>query len=309
MGQALKVREFEAGASGERLDRFLAAQLPEMSRGHLKGLVDRGCATVDGRPASADRRLKEGERVRLSLPASSWADDLPFEDWVLREDRDLLALDKPAGLLMHPAGGSWLKNPRAALDEEQANLAGLLLRRRPGIAAGGVSRCGIVHRLDRQTSGVLLLAKSRLAEEALLEAFRERKVKKVYWAVVHGALEDSRVNAPIGRSHWGKKIAVNPFGRPAETGVKLVKSAGGASLVEARPITGRTHQIRAHLAHLGHPVLGDPEFPRAWAGPKPPRLMLHARELSLAHPRGGKALVLRAPRPADFAAFWDGLAA
>lgn len=307
MGEALRGREFEAVASGERLDRFLAGRLEGLSRSHVKGLIERGCVTVDGRVVGADRRLKEGEVVRVSFPGGSWASELPFEDWVLREDAELLVLDKPAGLLMHPAGASWLKEPRAALDEMEANLAGLLLRHRPAIAAGGVARCGIVHRLDRQTSGLLLVAKTPAAQTALLEAFRGRAVGKVYAAIVRGRPADTRINAPVGRLHWGKKIAVNPFGRAAETGVKRLKSARGASWVEARPLTGRTHQIRAHLAHLGHPVLGDPEFPAHWDGPPAPRLMLHAQELSLAHPRTGKALRLSAPVPQDFLTFWRSL--
>lgn len=299
-------REFEAsGTAGERLDRFLAVRIADLSRGHLKTLIERGCVTIDGAAAEASRKLKLGERVVVTFPGVTWAAELPFEDWVLYEDADVLILNKPAGLLMHPAGGSWLKTPRAALDEEEANLAGLLFQRRPQITKAGVSRCGIVHRLDRQTSGVLMVAKSRLAEEGLLAAFRERAVKKVYRAIVHGAAVKTRINAPVGRSHWGKKIAVNPFGRPAETGVRLAGSAPGASLVEALPLTGRTHQIRAHLAHLGHPVMGDPEFPRAaWDGPRASRLMLHARELSLAHPRTGKPLRVLAPEPADFRGFW-----
>ena len=290
---------------GERLDRFLAAALPSYSRAYLKGLIAKGCVKVEGSPKRPDYRLKAEEAVEVSFPEPGWL-RIPFEDWVLHEDEALLVLDKPAGLLMHPLGESWTRAPQAALSEEEPNLAGLLQLHRPGILAARVPRCGIVHRLDRQTSGVLLVAKTRRAYESLTRAFKEREVDKVYRAIVAGvpALASLKVSAPVGRGPGRRLVKVTPLGRPAETAFRVLEAGAGAALVEARPLTGRTHQIRAHLAHLGHPVLGDPEFDKAGSEPRPPRLMLHAWRVELAHPASARRVSYRASVPRDFREFW-----
>lgn len=214
---------------------------------------------------------------------------------------------------MHPLGESWLRRPAAALEEPEPNLAGLLLTYRAKAARSGVERCGLVHRLDRPTSGTLLVAKTVRAQKRLLFAFRERQVDKVYRALVLGTVAERSVDAPIGRASGRRQVKVTPFGREASTGFRTVGEGKGVSLVEARPLTGRTHQIRAHLSVLGHPVLGDPENVigaalkefQALKLPEPPRLLLHAYKVFLEHPVSGKPVSYTAKPPKDFLAYWN----
>ena len=299
------------GEGGLRLDQFLARRMPDLSRSHLRGLIERGAVTVDSVRRTQDFRMRGGELIKVDTAPRSWPEQ-PFEDWVLHEDPDLIVLNKPAGLLMHPLGESWLRRPEAALEEPEPNLAGLMLRYRPSAARSGVERCGLVHRLDRPTSGALLVAKSPRAQKRLLFAFRERLVDKVYRAVVLGTVAEKLVDAPIGRAAGRRKVKVTPFGREASTGFRTVSQGRGVSLVEARPLTGRTHQIRAHLAAVGHPVLGDPETVtggalkefQALALPEPPRLLLHAYKVFLEHPVSGKPVSYTAKPPKDFLTYW-----
>ena len=289
-------------APGFRLDRFLALRRPELSRGHWRQLIDNGAVTVDGTPRPADYELKDGQRVAVVHPETGWSQQQDFDSWLIHEDKDLLVLDKPAGLLMHPLGDSWLRRPEAALAEREPNLAGILQKARP--ALGKVYRCGIVHRLDRQTSGVLLVAKNERAQEELLSAFKERRVKKVYRALVRGvpAQKATRVQAPIGRKPGHRKVVVTPFGKSAETDFSVVETGGAAAIIEARPLTGRTHQIRAHLSLIGHPVAGDVEFDAV--SPKPARMLLHAFKIDFTHPGTGKPVSYTARLPKDFTEFW-----
>ncbi len=296
---------------GSRLDRFLADKLDGLSRGHVKDLIERGCVTVGGKQSKANYRLRAEEVIEIVFPGSA-AGGADFERWVLHEDKHLLVLRKPAGLLMHPLGESWLSAPRAAITDKRSNLAGLLQEHRPGILDNGVERCGIVHRLDRQTSGVLLVAKTPQAYEALLEDFKERRITKLYRALVRGVPKEerARVRAPIGRNPGHRRVIVTQFGKSAETAFRLLERAAGAALVEARPLTGRTHQIRAHLAYLGHPVLGDIEFDKQRPGePWPERMLLHAYRVELTHPGTGRKASYTAPLPADFRSFWKQLKA
>lgn len=298
---------------GLRLDRFLSFQFPDHARAHFKDLIERGLVRVDGQVRDADYRLKAGQTV--TLEPASFGDEMPFEDWVVFEDAQLLVLNKPAGLLMHPVGETWLRAPEAALSEAEPNLAGLLIKFRPQIAKAGTPRSGLVHRLDRGTSGVLVVSKTPAAHEALVLAFAERRTQKIYRAIVLGAMEQSvEVEAPLGRIGGGRRISVTPYGRSATTAFKVAKKSREVSLVEARPVTGRTHQIRAHFAHLHHPVLGDVEWRHLWEPalqakrlPAPPRLMLHAFRLSVPHPRTGKPVKFGAPLPKDFTSYWKAL--
>lgn len=301
-------RQWTAESSGARLDRYLADQLPGYSRSQLKALIERGCVTVEGRRPAADDKVKAGERIVLEVGRAPWPELERFERWVRHEDKELLVLDKPAGLLMHPLGESWLRDPRACLLEVEANLAGLLLRLRPQIARSAVPRAGIVHRLDRQTSGVLLVAKTAGAYDRLVAAFKERRVSKIYRAVVRGLPQGKTVQAPVGRNPGHRRVVVTPFGKTAETAFRVIEAAPGSALVEARPLTGRTHQIRAHLGFLGAPVMGDPEFDQRKEGqPWPPRMLLHAYSVELEHPGTGRKVRYTAPLPEDFRSFWSGL--
>lgn len=294
--------KFKVEHTGKRLDAFLAEHLTSYSRVFLKGLITQGLVTVDGLPGRADRKVEEGQLVEARLP-----EDAPgpssedFESWVLFEDRRLLVLNKPSGLLMHPLGESWLSAPEAARAESETNMAALLQIHRPAILKAKTPRCGIVHRLDRPTSGVLAVAKDPETYEALTGAFKDRMMEKTYRAIVAGAPKDrSRVEAPVGRNPGHRRVVVTPLGKTAETSFKVVAKKKKAAMVEATPLTGRTHQIRAHLAFLGHPVAGDLEFP----GLKAPRLMLHAWRLAFTHPLTGKDAEFTADPPADFTKFW-----
>ncbi|OGR49509.1 MAG: hypothetical protein A2X40_09805 [Elusimicrobia bacterium GWC2_65_9] len=295
-------------SGGQRLDAFLAESLEGYTRSFLQKIIGRGLVTVNGEPRDPDERVREGERVVVDLPQSEIDATQDFESWVLFEDKRLLVLQKPAGLLMHPLGTSWLTNPEAARIQPGATLAALLQLFRPVILKAGTPRCGIVHRLDRQTSGALVVAKDPATYEALVRAFKERLVEKTYRAVVRGVPPGaSRVQAPIGRVAGNRRIVVTPMGRNAETSFKVLSKKKAAALVEAKPLTGRTHQIRAHLAYIGHPVMGDPEFdPPAPGKAVPARMMLHAWRLGFAHPAGGRALFVAEP-PADFKRFWKSL--
>jgi len=302
---------FTVGAGAGRLDKFLADKLSDVSRAHCRALVEKGRVTVDGRVKSPAYKLRGGEVVSVRIGDADWV--LPaFDKWILHEDKDILVLHKPSGIVCHPVGESWLKRPEAVLDDTEATLAGILWHERPEVRTSGVERCGLIHRLDRQTSGVLVTAKRPKAQKALLKGFRERSVKKVYRAIVVGRLSETKVDAPIGRLPGRRKVQVSPWGKDAKTEFKTVEFAKGMSLVEARPKTGRTHQIRAHLALLGHPVVGDHEWFKdeenaalKRLGHQPPsRMMLHAYRLRFTHPTSEKTVSYTGALPADFKNYW-----
>jgi len=296
--------EFVADWDGVRLDVFLAQEMPQRSRGALQEMIRAGQVEVGGVAAKPDRRLRAGERVRVAFPERAWTSDFDFERRVIFEDKHILVFDKPPALLMHPARPGWLEDPRAAQDEAFPNFAGLMAARRPEVLSSGAGRCGIVHRLDAETSGIFVAAKTGEAWKRLTESFEERSIEKVYRAIVRGRISEhlSEIDAPVGRLTGSRRIKATPFGRPARTALRLLETFAAASYVEAMPLTGRTHQIRAHLSFAGHPVAGDIDFDRR-AVPRPPRLMLHAYALRFAHPISGKALSFRRNPPADFARF------
>ena len=298
---------FVVETGGPRLDAFLAKKLDGFSRAFLKDMIGRGLVTLDGERVDADETVEEGQRVEIELPRTESSSSDDFESWVLYEDKRLLVLNKPSGLLMHPLGDSWLKSPEAARAGRETNLAAELQVHRPAILKAGTPRCGIVHRLDRPTSGVLAVAKDPETYEALTGMFKDREMDKTYKAIVRGVPQpESRVQAPIGREPGQRQIVVTPLGKPAETFFKVMSKKKGFAMVQAKPLTGRTHQIRAHLAYLGHPVMGDPEFDRKGV-PAAPRLMLHAFRLAFEHPATGRPAMFEAEPPADFVKFWKSL--
>ena len=312
----MKAREFVAEEPRERLDHFLARRLEGVTRGFCQDLIARGAVTVGGARRGADYRLRDRDVVRVESDRPRWP-ALDLDSWVIREDKSLIVLRKPSGLLMHPLGETWLKTPEAAAAEPQPTLAGLICRERPGIIEAKVPRCGLVHRLDCMTSGVLLLAKTPEAYRLLTKAVAERKAAKTYRALVLGEPSKPKmgVDAPVGRVPGKRRMEVLPWGRSAQTEFRVLKMARGAALVEAEPKTGRTHQIRVHLAELGLPVLGDPEWIHAAERermerlglPDPPRMMLHAYRLVIAHPATRERLCLVAPLPKDFRDYWRSL--
>jgi len=296
-------------AAGERLDRHVAARL-EVPRNQVQRWIAEGLVRIDGRPAKPSAALAAGERVECSPPELKEERVLPEAGdlRVLYEDDDLVALDKPAGLTVHPGAG-----------RPTGTLAHHLLDRYPEMAGvGGPGRPGIVHRLDQGTSGVLVVARNPTAYLRLARAFASREVGKRYLGIAYGAPSPARgtIEAPIGRHPQRRKeMTVRPGGRPSKTLYETVAAAAGISLLEMDLATGRTHQIRVHLKHLGHPLVGDPVYGEArWKGlPRPvqpflrdfPRPALHAWRIAFRHPATGAPLSFEAPVPEDLRKLWE----
>jgi 23S rRNA pseudouridine1911/1915/1917 synthase len=287
-----------AGCSGERLDRFLAAELAGESRTRLQGLVRAGLVTVGGVRARPRDPVREGDVVVVLVPplpdGAVEPEEAPLR--VLYEDADLVVVDKEAGTVVHPGSGN-----------RAGTLAGALLHRFGALSqVGGVDRPGIVHRLDKETSGCLVVARHDGAHRALVEQFAARRVGKHYLAAVEGCPETPAgvVEARIGRDphHRQRMAVVGPTaGKSATTRFQVLGVYGESALVLCDLLTGRTHQIRVHLRHLGHPVLGDAVYGRApREGGPVSRLMLHAWRLSFSHPTSGERLQFEAPVPAEF---------
>ncbi|MFN8533033.1 MAG: RluA family pseudouridine synthase [Dehalococcoidia bacterium] len=287
------------GEAGARLDRFLADQRPDLSRAFVRSLIETGNATVDGKPAKPGLRLAGGERVTLAVPIPPplvlEGEEIPIP--ILYEDEDLLVIDKPAGLVVHPAAGHQTGTLVQALLARGGKLAGL----------GESARPGIVHRLDKDTSGVMIVAKTAQGERAIARQIRDRLVSKVYLTVTEGHPDppQGRIDAPIGRDpRYRQKMAVVAGGREARTEYARVRDVGPFSLVEVNLLTGRTHQIRVHLAAIGYPVVGD----RVYGRPRkdaPPRQFLHAHRIGFRRPRDGAWIEVESPLPADLTTWLD----
>jgi 23S rRNA pseudouridine1911/1915/1917 synthase len=298
-----------------RLDRFLAT-LPALgTRSRGKTLIAEGLVSVDGQPRKAAHELRAGERVAVTLPPPEplavEAEALPVV--VLYEDAHLVAIDKPPGMVVHPAPGARRGTVVNAMLHHLGALAGV----------GDPDRPGIVHRLDRDTSGVLLVARTATALEGLAKQFRERSLAKRYIAVVHGVVRASAgvIDQPIGRHpRERKRMSVRTRrGRTAVTRFEVVERFRGATLLRLAPETGRTHQLRVHLAALGHPIVADRLYGgggrRGGGTPASvlaaldacPRQALHAESVAFAHPVSGKAITVRAPLPADLEALLEAL--
>jgi 23S rRNA pseudouridine1911/1915/1917 synthase len=296
----------------ERLDLFLREQFPEVSRGTIQRLIEEGQILVDGKPTKPTHSPRAGEVVTLNWPdakpSEMRAEEIPLD--VLYEDECLLVLNKAPGMVVHPAAG-----------HDEHTLVNALLHHCAGQLSGigGVARPGIVHRLDKETSGCLVVAKTDESHLALGMQFASRKVQKVYHAIVCGDLqrETGDIRAAIARhpSHR-KRMATDEAGRAAHTSYRVLERLKGATLVEALLHTGRTHQIRVHFQFLRHPLAGDMTYGNRQnqrledlTGFRPPRVMLHAFRLSFTHPRTARQMAFEAPRPADFADALSALAA
>jgi 23S rRNA pseudouridine1911/1915/1917 synthase len=291
----------EAAASdrGERVDRFLAARLSHLSRSRLQQLIAQGHVTEAGRPVKASARVEGGERFEIvepaPTPATPAAEALPLR--VLHEDRDVLVLDKAAGMVVHPGAGHRGGTLVNALLHHVADLQGV----------GGELRPGIVHRLDKDTSGVMVIAKTEQALATLQKAFAAREVEKIYLAIVagvpaaEGTFRTLHGRHPVDRTRFSGKVKT---GKPAVTHFSVRERLDGASLVEVSLETGRTHQIRVHFSEAGHPLLGDPLYGTRASRQlvHGARLALHALRLTFPHPRTGKRLSVTAPVPADLEA-------
>ena len=291
----------ERSAHGERLDKWLVSLAAEFSRTYLQTLIEGGQVRVDGRVVTAcARRLAAGQQVAVTLlptPESRAFQEEPMALALLHEDAQLLVLDKPAGLVVHPAPGNW-----------SGTLLNGLLAHHPGAAA--LPRAGIVHRLDKDTSGLMVVAKTLPAMTALVRAIAAREVRREYLALVHGVPREARfsVDAPIGRDPVSRvRMAVVPGGKPARTDFERLAAGEGVAALQCRLHTGRTHQIRVHLASRGHPLVADALYGGHEAlGLR--RQALHARRLGFVHPGSGAALQFEAPPPADLATAWSELA-
>jgi len=281
-----------------RLDIYLAGSGENFSRSYARRLIEEGLATVNGKKKKPSYILIPDDEVVITFPGAGAAQ--AFEDLVIYEDKALLAVRKPAGIAVHPNAPGWETNPKAALLGE-ATLVSMILSARPAMAEAGLERLGLVHRLDRDTSGLMLLAKTPAAQTALTTGFRERVMAKVYIGCVAGVPEKKGlIDAPIGRAGGFKKIKVWEYGREALTEYKLKEKGKGCALLEIYPKTGRTNQIRIHLAHIHHPIIGD----KLYGGPPAARMLLHSLSLAFDHPVTGKKTKLEAPLPADFKKAW-----
>jgi 23S rRNA pseudouridine1911/1915/1917 synthase len=306
----------DAEAEGQRLDAWLARRLPSLSRSRLQALIDEGHVLLDGSRARPSTRLRAGQVARVHVPAPVPAEpqpeDIPIA--VVHEDAHLVVVNKPAGLVVHPGAGT-----------SRGTLVNALLRHvRDLSGVGGVLRPGIVHRLDRGTSGLLVVAKDDEAHRSLVRQFAGRTVEKEYVALVLGVppRPAGEVDAPIGRDpvHRRKMSVRAPRGREARTSWRVEERFDGAALLRVRIHTGRTHQVRVHLASIGHPVAGD----AVYGGTRTPssrrtaarealqsldRPALHAARLSFAHPASGERLRFEAPLPPDIEAVLERLRA
>lgn len=308
-----------AEQAGFRLDRFLASALPEISRSRLQALIADSRVTQDGRTVKdANRRVKPGETfvvfVPEAAPARPQGEDIPLT--VVYEDSDLIVIEKPAGLVVHPAAG----NPDGTLVNALIAHCGKELT-----GVGGVARPGIVHRLDKDTSGLLVAAKNERAMTSLARQFAAHTIERAYHAVVWGCPRagEGVIEGHIGRSPFDRKrmAVLRDQGKPARTRYRVLERFGDpekpfASLIECRLETGRTHQIRVHLTHLGHPLIGDPSYGRARTAPRPktpaeaeayeaaanfPRQALHAYVLGFQHPSTHKVIRFESAWPKDLA--------
>ena len=286
---------------GQRLDLFLAARLHELTRSRIRTLNEAGAILIRGRREKAGYRLKGDEAVEIDLQPAAQAplqpEQIPLQ--IYYEDDDLAVIEKPAGLVVHPGAGTGSKTVVHALLYHFRNLS----------SAGGEGRPGIVHRLDKKTSGLLIVAKNDRTHVRLSRAFEDKRIEKTYLALVHGKLPhpSGEIALNIGRHATARTrmAAKSAGGRPAHTAYRVLQAMNGFSLLEVKITTGRTHQIRVHFAAIGHPVVGDDvygerqfrTFARKFGNPE--RYFLHAAELRFTHPETGMVLEFRSSLPEE----------
>ena len=302
--------EISDDLAGLRLDQALSVLFPDFSRSRLQDWIKTGAAVVDGAVLPARHRVRGGEQIALVAEASPTAtltpQAIPLD--ITHEDAEILVLDKPAGLVVHPAAG-----------HRDGTLQNALLNHCPALAS--IPRCGIVHRIDKDTSGLLMVAKTLTAHKQLVEQLQARSVHREYLALVQGAMTGGgAIDEPIGRHGADRKrFAVRPGGKPAVTHYRIAERFPAHTLVQVKLETGRTHQIRVHLAHIHYPLVGDPVYGGRLRLPSGEsdslletlrhfrRQALHAASLGIIHPATGEYVEWRSALPADFAALLDAL--
>jgi len=282
-----------ADDSGLRLDKYISAKCPDLSRTQAQKLIEDGHIKVNGQPAKSSQKLEKGDRLEIlippGVPSTLTPEDMPLK--ILYEDADLLVIDKPAGLTVHPAPGHY-----------SHTLANAILAHVPDIETGGTNRPGIVHRLDKDTSGLIIVAKNNTAHMRLAEQFKNRTIVKIYQTLVNGHLtpEQGIIEANIGRDPRNRKrMAVVTLGRAARTEYRVIQYIDNFTLLEVKPKTGRTHQIRVHLAAIGFPIVGDQVY-----GAKSEflsRQFLHAYKIKFKLPSSGEYREFESELPPDLA--------
>jgi 23S rRNA pseudouridine1911/1915/1917 synthase len=287
----IETQQFSSPVPNMRLDKYLSQALPQFSRAYLQKLIEQGYVLVNGKRAKASQKLSRSDRITVELPPSPahpLAEPIPLA--VVYEDEDILVIDKPAGLTVHPAPG-----------HPSHTLVNAILAHCPGLTMSGeLMRPGIVHRLDKDTSGLIVIAKNDLAREYLVAQFKRRTVTKGYLVLVKGRLspEQGTIEAPIGRDpHHRQRMAIVEAGKEAITRYQVQKYIDNYTLVEVRPLTGRTHQIRIHLSAIGYPVVGDPIYGIKSAHLN--RQFIHAYRLGFTLPSTKEYREFASPLPAD----------
>ena len=289
--------DVDADHAGQRLDRFLAEALPDLSRSHLKALIEDGCVTIEGRKSKPSRPVNAGEEICVDLPpdapCEALPEDIPLD--ILYEDDDLLIVNKPKGMTVHPAPG-----------HESGTLVNAVLAHCGESLSGinGVLRPGIVHRIDKDTTGALAICKNDAAHRAVAEQLKTHSITRVYRGIVFGnpPEDEGTVTGNIGRSRRDRKkmAVVTEGGKEAVTHYKVLRRYAKAAYCEFTLETGRTHQIRVHMAHIGHPLLGDTVYGPARQPFATQGQVLHAMVLGFSHPADGHYLEVTAPLPAYF---------
>ncbi len=282
----------------KRLDIFVSDELENLSRSLVQKLIKEGHVTVNGKKVKPSWPLTEGETVEIILPQAH--SQIHLKDLIIHDGKDFFALIKPAGMLVHPQSPVWEEHPETVFSSEET-LVSVILACPPKGFDTSMARAGLVHRLDRETSGVMIVAKTPEFQAEMVAQFANRQVHKTYHAIACGEVpnDEGTIDVPIGRVAGGK-IKASDVGREAVTDYKVLERKNGFTYIELYPRTGRTNQLRVHLNWLGYPVLGDWLYRGATAD----RLMLHARRIEFSHPLTGKKLKFEAPVPPDFLAAW-----
>ncbi|MBR4355095.1 MAG: RluA family pseudouridine synthase [Elusimicrobiaceae bacterium] len=282
----------------KRLDIFVSDELENLSRSLVQKLIKEGHVTVNGKKVKPSWPLTEGETVEIILPQAH--SQIHLKDLIIHDGKDFFALIKPAGMLVHPQSPVWEEHPETVFSSEET-LVSVILACPPKGFDTSMARAGLVHRLDRETSGIMIVAKTPEFQAEMVAQFANRQVHKTYHAIACGEVpnDEGTIDVPIGRVAGGK-IKASDVGREAVTDYKVLERKNGFTYIELYPRTGRTNQLRVHLNWLGYPVLGDWLYRGATAD----RLMLHARRIEFSHPLTGKKLKFEAPVPPDFLAAW-----